>query len=132
MDDIDRRKLEARRALARQDTARLETRRGPPPGEGAPADVPPRPDPAGVGPLVLAKRQGEWRYTLCDQRIRSGDAVEFYVDPRVGWVRGSFQWGRRTTSPPTIRVPVVHPDDASRVLGEMEVGLPDGALCRWP
>ena len=126
MDDIDRRMLEARRALARQDTARLET-------EDAPVDdVPPRPDPVGTGPLVLVKRQGEWRYTLCDQRIRSGDAVEFYVDPRVGWVRGTFQWGRRNTSAPTIRVPVVHPDDASRVLGEMEVGLPDGALCRWP
>ena len=126
MDDIDRRMLEARRALARQDTARLE-------GERAPVDdVPPRPDPVGTGPLVLVKRQGEWRYTLCDQRIRSGDAVEFYVDPRVGWVRGTFQWGRRNTSVPTIRVPVVHPDDASRVLGEMEVGLPDGALCRWP
>ena len=130
MDEINRQFLEAQRARALADRARLEQDRtrteerdAAPAGPAAPV---------GTGRLILERRQGEWRYYLAEQRVRVGMALEFYVDPRIGWVRGAFHWGRRNTSPPTLRVPMYHPDDASVQVGEMEVSLPESALLRWP
>src|SRR6476469_7006881 len=105
MDDINRQLTEARRAQAREASARREQEAL----ERAEApEEPPRALPAGSGRLTMERRQGEWRYYLCEHRVRVGAAIEFYVDPRIGWVRGTFQWGRRNTSPPTIRVPLGH------------------------
>lgn len=131
MDDINRLMQQKRRADAlREQSHREEALAEREAREGDdPAD---RPAPVGAGRLRLERRQGEWRYYLGEHRVRVGDPIEFYVDPRVGWVRGSFQWGRRNTSPPTLRLPVVHPDDPSLFLGEMVVSLPDDAVCRWP
>lgn len=129
MDDINRQIQEARRARALQDAARLEVEST---ERRAVQEDPPPAAPSGTGRLVLERRQGEWRYYLCDVRIRVGDPIEFHVDPRVGWLRGTFQWGRRNTSAPTIRVPITRPDDPAAVVGEMEVSLPDDAICRWP
>lgn len=127
MDDINRHLQEARRAQALQDSARLEQD-----ADRVVAETLSPPPPTGTGRLTMERRQGEWRYYLCDQRIRVGEPLEFYVDARIGWVRGTFQWGRRNTAPPTIRVPVAHPDDPAAFVGEMVVSLPDDALCRWP
>lgn len=130
MNDINRQILEARRAQALLDNARRETEA--PTWPTAPTDEGTRSTPAGAGRLTLEKRQGEWRYYLCEHRIRVGDPIEFHVDARLGWVRGTFQWGRRNTAPPTVRVPVTHPDDPTSFVGEMVVSLPDDAICRWP
>jgi hypothetical protein len=87
--------------------------------------------PAGAGALKLERRQGEWRYYLDDQRVRVGAELELYLNEAIGWVRGTFQWGRRNVSPPTLRVPVTHPVDGAP-LGEAELSLPDEAVLRWP
>jgi hypothetical protein len=122
MDDINQRIVEARRRAALDAQAQ--------PAEPRP-DEPASP-PVGEGALRLERRQGEWRYYLGEHRVRPGMPIEFYVDPRLGWVRGTFQWGRRNVSVPTIRIAVVHPEDPGRQLGELEVTLPEGAICRWP
>ena len=129
MDDFNRRMAEAKRQAARELQLRVD--REPPAGA---AEAPPPRDaaPSGQGRLVLRRAQGEFRYYLAEERIRSGDAVEFYVGPGAGWLRGTFQWGRRNTSAPTLLVAVVHPDDPTRFLGDMEVTLPDEAQLRWP
>lgn len=88
--------------------------------------------PTGQGRLVLKRTQGEFRYYLAEERVRSGDALEFYVGPGPGWLRGTFQWGRRNTTAPSLLVRVVHPDDPAVFLGDMEVILPDEAQLRWP
>lgn len=132
MDDVNRRFLEAQRAAALERRAKLEAEPAPRQAETAPARAPDPEAPEGVGRLVLERRQGEWRYTLLERRVRVGDPLEFYVDARIGWVRGAFHWGRRNTSEPRIRVPVMRPDDARVQVGEMEVALPEGALLRWP
>lgn len=123
-DDINRRMMDARRREARQ-----AAEPAPPDREDEPEDAPSGP---GVpGELHMERRQGEWRYYLGEDRVRPGQAIEFYVDARIGWVRGVFHWGRRNVSVATIRVPVCSPDDGAPV-GELEVTLPDGARCRRP
>lgn len=131
MDDINRLMQQKRRAEALREQSRHEEALA---EREARAEEPSadRPAPAGAGRLRLERRQGEWRYYLGEHRVRVGDPLEFYVSPTVGWVRGTFQWGRRNTSPPTFRLPVVHPDDPDLFLGEMVVSLPDDAVCRWP
>ncbi|MEQ1506834.1 MAG: hypothetical protein ABMB14_31695 [Myxococcota bacterium] len=135
MDEINRRFAEAQRADARRRREAME----PDPARREPvddgADAPDLGDaalPEGSGPLTLEKRAGEWRYYLLDRRIRVGDPVELYANPAIGWVRGTFQWGRRNTSAPTVRIPATDPDDPTRILGEIELGLPAAAVCRWP
>jgi hypothetical protein len=120
MDDLNRRMQDARRKAAREDQDR------PAP---APEDRPG--DKAGEGELRLDLKQGEWRYYLADQRLKPGTEIEFWVDPRLGWVRGVFHWGRRRDSVPTIRIPITRPE-TDEALGEAEITLPDGAICRWP
>jgi hypothetical protein len=129
MDDFNRRMAEARRQAARELQLRVDREQ-----QAPPPDAPPARDtaPTGQGRLVLRRSQGEFRYYLAEERIRSGDPVEFYVGPQAGWLRGTFQWGRRNTSAPTLLVRVVHPDDPTLFLGEMEVTLPDEAQLRWP
>jgi hypothetical protein len=130
MDDFNKRMQQAGREAARTQQARVEAdiaeRQA-----ARDAEEPPE-APSGTGRLVLERRQGEWRYYLGAHRIRGGDAVELYVDARVGWIRGRFQWGRRNTSPPSIRVRTYHPDDPTVFLGELDVSLPQDAICRWP
>lgn len=122
MDDFNKVMQEARRRQAVTEQLRPEPPR--PEREPARTGAPPTTE------LRLERRQGEWRYYLGDERVRTGSAIEFYVDPRLGWVRGTFHWGRRNYSAPTVRVPVFDPDDPSRSVGELEVSLPDGAQCR--
>ena len=119
MDDFNRRMQEARRKAARDDE------RPAPELEDRPADK------AGAGSLELERRQGEWRYYLADQRLKPGTEIEFWADPRLGWIRGVFHWGRRRDSVPTIRIAITKPD-TDEPLGEAEITLPDGAICRWP
>lgn len=88
--------------------------------------------PAGAGKLTLERRQGEWRYYLGEHRVRVGDVLEFYVDQRTGWMKATFQWGRRNTSPPTLRIVVRHPEDETLFIGEAVLSLPDDAILRWP
>jgi hypothetical protein len=129
MDDFNRRMAEARRQAARELQLRVDRE----PEPGAPAAAPERgAAPSGQGRLVLRRTQGEFRYSLAEERVRSGDVIEFYVGPQAGWLRGTFQWGRRNTSAPTLLVKVVHPDDPNLFLGDMEVTLPDEAQLRWP
>jgi hypothetical protein len=129
MDEINKQFAEALRAQALRDRARLEAGDGQGERLVEPVDKPP---PSGTGRLVLERRQGEWRYYLAEQRVRVGMPLEFFVDARIGWVRGAFHWGRRNTSPPLLRVPLFRPDDPQVQTGEMEVSLPDGAILRWP
>lgn len=133
MDDFNRKMMEAQRARALEAQARLEadarTRAETLQEADAAAG---RPAPAGSGKLVLERRQGEWRYYLGEHRVRVGDVLEFYVDRQVGWVKGTFQWGRRNTSPPTLRLIIHHPSDETVFLGEAVVSLPDDAVLRWP
>jgi hypothetical protein len=130
MDDFNKRMQDANRQGARAQQARVEADQAE--KRAAADDRERREPPSGAGRLVLERRQGEWRYYLGEHRIRGGDAVEFYVDARVGWVRGRFQWGRRHTTPPSIRVRGYHPDDPTAFLGELDVSLPPDAICRWP
>lgn len=127
MDDFNRRMSEARRQAAREMQLRVDRERQ---GDEAPAER--AAPPTGQGRLVLRRSQGEFRYYLGEERVRSGDAVEFYVGPGAGWLRGIFQWGRRNTSAPSLLVRLVHPDDPTVFLGDMEVTLPDEAQLRWP
>ena len=85
----------------------------------------------GAGTLQLERRQGEWRYTLDGQRVRVGNELELYLNEAIGWVRGTFQWGRRNISPPTLHLPVTHPVSGAS-LGATELSLPDQAVLRWP
>lgn len=132
MDDFNQRMAEARRQAARELQLRVD-REQQAKAQSA-TDTPRVRDeaPAGQGRLVLRRTQGEFRYTLAEERVRSGDVLEFYVGPAGGWLRGVFQWGRRNTSSPSLLVRVVHPDDPSAFLGDMEVILPDEAVLRWP
>ncbi|MEZ4239625.1 MAG: hypothetical protein R3F59_26420 [Myxococcota bacterium] len=133
MDEINRQMMEARRLQALRDRARLEAEADArDEGQRRDAEAVDKPPPSVSGRLVLERRQGEWRYALAEQRVRVGTALEFYVDERIGWVRGAFHWGRRNTSPPLLRVPVFRPDDPTVQVGEMEVSLPEGAILRWP
>ena len=131
MDDFNRLMQQSRRQQARDQQAKLDAdavdRAAAPPEPEEPPEAP-----AGAGRLVLERRQGEWRYYLAGNRIRGGDPVEVYVDARIGWVRGRFQWGRRNTSPPSVRVRCYHPEDPTVFLGELDLGLPSDAICRWP
>ncbi len=93
--------------------------------------------PSGTGILQVVKRQGRWRCYLADQRIRSGDELDVYVNATIGWVRGRLQWARSPHTPPSIRVGAEHPtaegrDGGPLNLGEIELQLPEEALCRWP
>jgi hypothetical protein len=129
MDDFNRKMQEARRNAAKDHTQRMdrdaELR--------AQTVEPPRPSPPeGSGRLKLARTQGEWRYSLAEERVRSGDTIEFYVGPDAGWLRGVFEWGRRNTSAPVLRVRIVHPEDAHAFLGDAAITLPEEAVCRWP
>lgn len=119
----DARRAEARRRedARDEDRARRDLRQ-------ARADKAP---PTGAGTLKLERRQGEWRYYLDGQRVRVGTDLELYVNEAIGWVRGTFQWGRRNISPPTLRLRVTHPVDGT-FLGEAELSLPDDAVLRWP
>jgi hypothetical protein len=132
MDDFNQRMADARRQAARELQLRVD-REQQAKAQSA-TDTPRERDeaPAGQGRLVLRRTQGEFRYTLAEERVRSGDVLEFYVGPGSGWLRGVFQWGRRNTSSPSLLVRVVHPDDPSAFLGDMEVILPDEAVLRWP
>jgi hypothetical protein len=129
MDDFNQRMAEARRQAAREMQLRVDREQ-----QAAAAEVPAERTtaPAGAGRLVLRRTQGEFRYYLAEERIRSGEAVEFYVGPQAGWLRGTFQWGRRNTTAPTLLVRLVHPDDPQLFLGDMTVTLPDEAQLRWP
>jgi hypothetical protein len=80
----------------------------------------------------VERRQGQWRTYLCGERLRVGDPLEVYLNPAVGWLRGTYQWGRRNISPPRLRVEVTHPEDATRALGEVELDIPGSAVCRHP
>lgn len=93
--------------------------------------------PEGTGVLTVEKRQGRWRCYLAGERIRSGDAFEVYVDETVGWLAGRLHWGRGPHTPPSLRRPVTHPTEVGRDgeplnLGEVELLLPEDAVCRWP
>src|SRR5687768_14404134 len=125
MDDFNKAMQAARRKQAREHQGRVEADMA---EKRAATDVAePREAPSGTGRLALERRQGEWRYYLGGHRVRGGDAVELYVDPKVGWVRGRFQWGRRNTTAPSLRVNAFHPDDAAAMLGELDVSLPPDA-----
>lgn len=130
VDDFNRKMAQARRQQARDTQAKLEADAAE--RAVAPESAEPRPAPEGAGRLSLERRQGEWRYYLAGHRVRGGDAVELFVDARTGWIRGRFQWGRRNTSPPSIRVATHHPDEPSAHLGELDISLPPDAICRWP
>jgi hypothetical protein len=133
MDDFNRQMMEARRAAAREAQARLEAEAAAKAAqreeEDARAD---KPAPAGAGKLRLERRQGEWRYYLGEHRVRVGDTLELYVSREVGWMKATFQWGRRNTSPPSLRVVLHHPDDDTIFLGEAVISMPDDAVLRWP
>ena len=130
MDDFNKRMQQALRQTAREQQGRVEADMA---EKRAAADsLEQREAPSGTGRLVLERRQGEWRYYLGGHRIQGGDAVDFYVNAASGWVRGRFQWGRRNTTAPSIRVPATHPDDPAVSLGELDVSLPPDAICRWP
>jgi hypothetical protein len=93
--------------------------------------------PSGTGILQVNRRQGHWRCYLAGERIRSGDELEVYVNHTVGWVRGRLQWARSPHTPPSIRLGAEHPEARGRDgeplnLGEIELLLPEEALCRWP
>jgi len=93
--------------------------------------------PQGTGLLTVEKRQGRWRCYLAGERIRSGDELEVYLDDQLGWIRGRLQWARSPHTPPSIRRPITHPsatgrDGAPQNLGEVELQLPEDAVCRWP
>jgi hypothetical protein len=130
MDDINKQMQDARRKSAREQQARVDADMA---AKRASAAAEPRADaPAGAGRLVLERRQGEWRYYLGGHRIQGGDAVEVHLNAQAGWVRGNFQWGRRNTTAPSVRVRCTHPDDPSVSLGELDLSLPVDAICRWP
>lgn len=134
MDDLNRRIMEERRKAAIEAQAKRDAeaaQRAKDLAEEA-EEASTRPPPSGAGKLSLQRRQGEWRYYLGEHRVRVGDVLEFYLDPKTGWVRGIFQWGRRNTSPPTIRLVLRHPDAADLFLGEAVVSLPEEAILRWP
>jgi hypothetical protein len=130
MDDINRQIEGALRAQALRDQALHEAEQSA--RTGPTREIHHRPPPAGTGPLVLERRRGDWQYTLLGRRVRVGVAIELYVDPRLGWIRGRFHWGRRNTSEPRLRLPAFHPDDPGQDLGEIEIALPEAAICRWP
>jgi hypothetical protein len=133
MDDLNRRMMEARRAQALQDRAKLEAEAEAKAAQREEEDErADKPAPAGAGKLRLERRQGEWRYYLGEHRVRVGQELEFFVSREVGWVRATFQWGRRNTSPPSLRLVVRHPDDDTLFLGEAVISLPDDAVLRWP
>lgn len=129
MDDFNKRMLDARRQSARELQLRVDRDQQQRSDEEGAARAAP---PTGQGKLVLRRTQGEFRYYLAEERVRSGDDLEFYVGPSAGWLRGTFQWGRRNTTAPSLLVRVVHPDDPKAFLGDMEVVLPDEAQLRWP
>jgi len=100
--------------------------------DGADIDLP-----SGTGVLTVEKRQGRWRCYLAGERIRSGDQLDVYLDAQLGWVRGRLHWGRSPHTPPSVRRQIVHPtatgrDDEPMNLGEVELQLPEDAVCRWP
>lgn len=91
----------------------------------------------GQGALTVERRQGQWRCYLAGERIRSGEALEVYVNATIGWVRGNLLWGRRPTTPPSVRIEATDPhridaDGRPEPLGEFELLLPEDAVCRWP
>jgi hypothetical protein len=90
-----------------------------------------------IGVLTVERQQGQWRCSLAGERIRSGQEVEVYVNAVVGWVRGRLFWARSPHTPPSIRVTSHHPDargpDGRPLeIGEIELQLPEDAVCRWP
>jgi len=142
MDDINELLNEAKAAAARRaaiarETALQAEREQPSPDD----DTSTRPEDAttepGEGQLTVERRQGQWRCYLGGDRIRSGEALEVYLNQQVGWVRGKLLWGRRPTTPPSIRVEATDPhridaDGQPRPMGEFELSLPEDAVCRWP
>lgn len=143
MDDINKMLNEARAAAAREQARRYQEERAQAMAawveapEAAAEEPTPEPVSSGVGVLEVARRQGRWRCYLDGRRIRSGEALEVYVNPQVGWVAGTLQWARSPHTPPSIRVQVTHPEARGdrgerQLLGEMELLLPEDAVCRWP
>jgi hypothetical protein len=133
MDDFNQQMMKARRAQALEAQARLEAEAAAKAAAREEEDERAgRSPPAGAGKLRLERRQGEWRYYLGEHRVRVGDTLEFYVSREVGWVSATFQWGRRNTSPPSMRMVIHHPDDDTVFLGEAVISLPDDAVLRWP
>jgi hypothetical protein len=140
MDDINEllnevKAAAARRAAIEREAAMLEARAQ---GE-APLVAEPEPvqRSSAEGPLTVERRQGQWRCYLAGERIRSGESLEVYVNSDIGWVRGKLLWGRRPTSPPTVRVDAtdphrIDPDGRPAPMGEFELLLPEDAVCRWP
>ena len=137
MDDINRLISEAQAAAARDAAIRRERERQDALDDAAAAEAPATGDVGGVGILEVARRQGRWRSNLAGHRIRSGEALDVYVNPAVGWVRGVLFWARSPHTPPSVRVAAYHPEARGRdgeplVLGEVELLLPEEAVCRWP
>jgi len=140
MDDINDLLNEAKAAAARRAAIEREQALRAAREEGEPpvvAERSPEPAPSGEGLLTVERRQGQWRCYLAGERIRSGEAIEVYVNPTVGWVRGQLLWGRRPTTPPSIRIPAtdphrIDPSGSPLSIGEFELLLPEDAVCRWP
>ena len=81
--------------------------------------------------LVLVEgRDGRVRYTLGGEEVRVGDDLEVFVNDANGWLYGTFQWTGRERHPPSLKVALKDPADASSFVGSMDATLPKHARVR--